>query len=1082
MEKSRFLLLSLALIVSMITKAQGILGTVTDELGEPIIGASVVEKANPQNGAITDLDGKFTLNVTEGTPIIITYIGYSNQEVNARNNMTVMMKEDSETLQDVVVIGYGVQKKSVVTASIAKVSSDDLDGKTRLRAEDALKGMAAGVNVTSSSGQPGSKSMIRIRGVGTINNSEPLYIVDGMPTDQNGMESVNPSDIESIEVLKDAASGAIYGARAANGVILVTTKKGKLGKVSVNYNFSYGWQSAWKKRDVTGATDYAILQNERRVQNGLSPLYNDPYNLVDANDNKITGFGTNWQDLLFNDNAPIVQHDVSISGASEKVNYYLSMGYFTQDGIVGGNYGQSNYDRLTIRSNNQFNILDASKERNFLNKLDVGANLSYMRVHNTSLDANSTWGSPLGSALYLAPTLPVTLTQLGYDRIGEEDVPRYGQAMIDRYKAYDLYYDANGYPYTIPNYVGSYNEQNNPIAMMHNNPNKNWSHKFMPKFSLDLQLYDALKYHFSYSAELSFWGYNGATLQKYYLSGNNNSDHTQAAAYKGNNTTWQIENTLTYDKTFGKHTIGVVLGQSAMKFKGDELGGSHWNLVNPNKPSINYTTGGNLELTNDADGKVTGAKSLVGVWGGPYTEHRLASLFARVSYNYDERYMFQGTIRRDGSSRFGSNNKYGTFPSFSVGWNVMNEAFMENTRDWLTNLKFRASWGKNGNDNIGDFAYTTLTALGASSNYYYGKTASMTYGSKANRLANEDLKWEESEQTNLGLDFGFWNNQLTFTVDYFMKKTNGMIIDMPIPSYVGEQRPLANVGDMKNSGWEFELGYKWNISDARFAVKANAAYLKNKLTNIGNETGFINYGINQFSDGGTRAENGQPFPFFYGYKTDGIIQNKAEADAYNSKYGISSKPGDFRFVDTNGDNKINSDDRTNIGNGIPDWSFGFNFDAEWKGFDLSLFFQGVSGVDIFDATYRQDIASGNYPTWVLQRWTGEGTSNTVPSLGDSKNWVCSDMYIQDGSYLRLKNITLGYTLPRSLTNKIGINRFRAYVRAENLFTWTKYWGFDPEIGAGFDNDTQKHRTENSGVDYGVYPQARTFTIGFNISL
>ena len=1082
MEKSRFLLLSLALIVSMITKAQGILGTVTDELGEPIIGASVVEKANPQNGAITDLDGKFTLNVTEGTPIIITYIGYSNQEVNARNNMTVMMKEDSETLQDVVVIGYGVQKKSVVTASIAKVSSDDLDGKTRLRAEDALKGMAAGVNVTSSSGQPGSKSMIRIRGVGTINNSEPLYIVDGMPTDQNGMESVNPSDIESIEVLKDAASGAIYGARAANGVILVTTKKGKLGKVSVNYNFSYGWQSAWKKRDVTGATDYAILQNERRVQNGLSPLYNDPYNLVDANDNKITGFGTNWQDLLFNDNAPIVQHDVSISGASEKVNYYLSMGYFTQDGIVGGNYGQSNYDRLTIRSNNQFNILDASKERNFLNKLDVGANLSYMRVHNTSLDANSTWGSPLGSALYLAPTLPVTLTQLGYDRIGEEDVPRYGQAMIDRYKAYDLYYDANGYPYTIPNYVGSYNEQNNPIAMMHNNPNKNWSHKFMPKFSLDLQLYDALKYHFSYSAELSFWGYNGATLQKYYLSGNNNSDHTQAAAYKGNNTTWQIENTLTYDKTFGKHTIGVVLGQSAMKFKGDELGGSHWNLVNPNKPSINYTTGGNLELTNDADGKVTGAKSLVGVWGGPYTEHRLASLFARVSYNYDERYMFQGTIRRDGSSRFGSNNKYGTFPSFSVGWNVMNEAFMENTRDWLTNLKFRASWGKNGNDNIGDFAYTTLTALGASSNYYYGKTAAMTYGSKANRLANEDLKWEESEQTNLGLDFGFWNNQLTFTVDYFMKKTNGMIIDMPIPSYVGEQRPLANVGDMKNSGWEFELGYKWNISDARFAVKANAAYLKNKLTNIGNETGFINYGINQFSDGGTRAENGQPFPFFYGYKTDGIIQNKAEADTYNSKYGTSSKPGDFRFVDTNGDNKINSDDRTNIGNGIPDWSFGFNFDAEWKGFDLSLFFQGVSGVDIFDATYRQDIASGNYPTWVLQRWTGEGTSNTVPSLGDSKNWVCSDMYIQDGSYLRLKNITLGYTLPRSLTNKIGINRFRAYVRAENLFTWTKYWGFDPEIGAGFDNDTQKHRTENSGVDYGVYPQARTFTIGFNISL
>ena len=1072
MKQSRLLFLLLALWVSATAFAQvsGIVGTVTDENGEPVIGASVVEKGKPQNGTITNIDGQFAVNVQQGTMLVVSYIGYTTQEVAARNQMTVVLKEDQQTLSDVVVIGYGVQKKSVVTASIAKVSADDLDGKTRLRAEDALKGMAAGVNVTSASGQPGTKSMIRIRGIGTINNTEPLYIIDGMPTDQNGMESVNPGDIESIEVLKDAASGAIYGARAANGVILVTTKKGKVGKAQINYNFSTGWQSAWRKRDVTGATDYAILQNERRIQNGLSPLYTDPYNMKDANGDAITGFGTDWQDLIFNDNAPITQHDVSVSGASEKVNYYFSLGYFDQEGIVGGNYGQSNYDRLTMRSNNQFNLFDASKERNFLNRLDFGANISYMRVHSTGIDSNSTWGSPLGSALYLAPTLPVTLKgQLAQD-------------MIDRYAAYDLYKDENGDPYTIPGFIGSYQEQNNPVAMMHGNPNKNWSHKFMPKFSLDLQLWDELKYHFTYSAELSFWGYNGATLQKYYLSGNNNSDHTQATAYKGNNSTWQVENTLTYDKQFGKHTIGVVLGQSALKTKGDELGGSHWNLVNTDKPSINYTTGGDLEISTDADGKMTGAKSLVGVWGGPYTEHRLASLFTRLSYNYDEKYMFQATIRRDGSSRFGSNNKYGTFPSVSVGWNMMNEDFMKDTRDWLTNLKLRASWGKNGNDNIGDFAYTTLTAMGGSSNYYYGQTASMTYGSKANRLANEDLKWEESEQTNIGLDFGFWNNQLTFNVDWFMKKTNGMIIDMPIPSYVGEQRPLANVGDMENSGWEFELGYKWNIGDARFGVKGNASYLKNKLTNIGNDTGFLNYGINQFADGGTRAENGQPFPFFYGYKTNGILQTQAEADAYNSQFGASSKPGDFRFVDVNGDNKITSDDRTNIGNGIPSWSYGLTFDADWKGFDLSLFFQGVSGVDVFDATYRQDIASGNYPTWVLQRWTGEGTSNTVPTLGDSKNWVCSDMYIQDGSYLRLKNITLGYTLPRMLTNKIGLSRLRVYVRAENLITWTKYWGFDPEIGAGWDNDSQKHNTQYTGVDYGMYPQARTFTVGVNVSL
>ena len=1055
----------MAVFMAVASHAQGIMGTVTDDSGEAIIGATIVEKGNPQNATITNMDGEFAMKVNEGQTLVVSFVGYTTQEVKAKRDIVIVLKEDAQLLQDVVVIGYGVQKKSVVTASIAKVSSEDLDGKTRLRAEDALKGMAAGVNVTSASGQPGSKSMIRIRGIGTINDSNPLYIIDGMPTDQDGMESVNPSDIESIEVLKDAASGAIYGARAANGVILVTTKKGKQGKAQISYNFSTGWQSAWKRRDVTGATDYAILQNERNLQKGGPILYADPYNLVDVNGDKVVGFGTDWQDLVFNDNAPITQHDLSISGASEKVNYYLSMGYFTQEGIVGGNYGQSNYDRLTMRSNNQFNLFDVSNERNFLNKLDLGANLSYMRVHNTGIDTNSTWGSVLGSALYLAPTLPVTLR-------GE-----LGQAQMDQYPQFDLYTDANGDPYTIPNYIGSYQEQNNPVAMLHGNPTRSWAHKFMPKFNLDLQLWDNLKYHFTWSAEQSFWGNNSATLQRYYFSGNNNADHTSAGAYKGNGTTWQVENTLTYDKEFGKHSIGVVLGQSALKFKGDDLSGSHWYLVNPAKPYLSYTTGGDIEFSYDDAGVMTGAKSLVGVGGGPYVEHRVSSLFGRLSYNYDEKYMVQATIRRDGSSRFGSNNKYGTFPSVSIGWNIMNEKFMETTHDWLSNLKFRASWGKNGNDNIGDFAYTTLTSLGASSNYYFGQTAAMVYGSKANRLANEDLKWEESEQTDLGLDFGFFNNALTFSVDYFIKKTNGMIIDMPIPSYVGEARPLANVGDMENSGVEFELGYKWNIADARFAVKGNASYLHNELKNLGNDTGFLNFGINQFSGGGTRAENGQPFPFFYGYKTDGVFQTTDEVNAYtNAQGGLiqpDARPGDLRFVDVNGNGIIDEDDRTNIGNGTPTWTFGLNFDAEWKGFDLSLFFQGVSGVDVFDATFRQDIASANYPTWVLDRWTGPYTSNKVPTIGDSKNWVVSDLYIQDGSYLRLKNITLGYTLPRSITQKVNISRFRVYVRAENLFTWTKYWGFDPEIGTS---------STSLGVDYGVYPQARTWTIGFNIAI
>ena len=877
------------------------------------------------------------------------------------------------------------------------------------------------------------------------------------------MELVNPYDIESIEVLKDAASGAIYGARAANGVILVTTKKGKEGKAQINYNFSYGWQSKWRKRDVVGATDYAILQNEKYVNGGMAPIFADPYNIIDINGNPVQGNGTDWQDQVFNDNAPIMQHDLSVSGANEKLNYYLSLGYIEQEGIVGGNYGHSNYDRLTLRSNNSYTLFDDSKERSFLNKLVLGANVSYMSVHNTSIDANSTWGSVLGSALYMAPTLPVTVTGATADN------------MVSQFSKYDLFRDANGDPYTIPGYFGSYGEQNNPVAMLHGNPTKNWSQKIMPKFTVDLQIWDNIKYHFSYSSEVSFWGSDGATTQKFYLSGNNNSDHTYASAYKGNNTTWQIENTLSYDKTIGKHSFNVLLGQSATKFKGDELGGGRWDLVNPSKPSINYATG-DIVYSEDADGKITGASAHFNVYGGPYTEHRLSSMFARVGYDFDERYMLQATVRRDGSSRFGSNNKYGVFPSFSLGWNIMNENFMESTRKWLSNMKLRVSWGKNGNDNIGDFLYTTLTSMG--SNYYFGTNSNLTIGSKANRLANPDLKWEESEQTDIGLDLAFFNSALTFTADYYIKKTNGMIIEMPIPSYVGESKPYGNVGDMENSGVEFELGYRGHVGDFSYSVKANASYLHNVLKNLGNDTGFLNYGINQFSDGGTRAENGLPFPFFYGYKTAGVFQNTAEVQSYLNSDGNmiqpDAVPGDLRFVDVNNDGKITSDDRTNIGNGTPDWTFGLNLGAEWKGFDFNLFLQGVSGVDVFDATYRQDMVSGNYPNWMLGRWTGEGTSDRVPrlALGDSKNWVCSDIYVQDGSYLRLKNISLGYTLPRALTQKVKINRFRVYVMAENLFTWTKYWGYDPEIGTS---------STSLGVDYGVYPQARTYTVGFNLS-
>ena len=1061
----------LALIVSMTAAAQsaGIVGTVTDGNGEPIIGASVVEKGQPQNGAITNYDGQFAINVKAGTTLVVSYIGFETIEVKAANGMAIVMKEDDKTLSEVVVIGYGVQKKSVVTAAIAKVSSDDLEGKAPVRVDNALKGLAAGVNVTSSSGQPGAAPRVRVRGTGTINNSDPLYIVDGMPI-EGGIDFLNPSDIESIEVLKDAASGAIYGARAANGVVLVTTKKGKLGKTSINYNFSQGWQTAWRRRDVTSATDYAIMQNELRLNGGQAPLYADPYNLMDTNGNPIKGFGTDWQDLVFNDNAPVQNHEVSVSGASEKLNYYLSLGYYDQEGIVGGNYGQSNYQRLSLRSNNIYNVYDASQERNFLNKLDVTVNLAYTRVKSTGISENSEWGSVLGSALYMSPIIAPTVTN---KELADEMHAKYEET-----QGYELQRNAAGNYYTIPGTFGSYAEMNNPLALLNMNPSKNWSHKFVPKFSFDLQLWDNLKYHFNYSVDLSFWGNSAATLSKYYHSGNAKGEHTSASMSWNKGCNWQVENTLTYDKQFGKHTIGVVLGQSAMKNKSDYVGAERWNIINLEKPYMSYTNA-NVVYEVDADGKLIGTPvAEFNGWGGPNVEHRISSLFGRVSYNYDEKYMLQATIRRDGSSRFGPNNKYGTFPSVSVGWNIMNEKFMEQTQGWLSNLKFRASWGKNGNDNIGNFQYTVLNAMG--NNVLFGNPAIKQIGSKASTTANPSIKWEESEQTDFGLDFGFFNQALTFTVDYYIKKTNGMLMTMPIPSYVGESKPIGNTGDMENKGIEFELGYKWNISDAHFAIKANATYTKNTLKNLGNESGFLDYdGVQGFTGGSlARGSNGMPFPYFYGYKTNGVFQNYNEVNSYvNADGGLiqpSARPGDTRFVDINGDGQITSDDRTKIGKGTPDWNFGLNFNADWKGFDFNMFFQGVAGADIFDATYRTDVTAGNYPTYMLNRWTGEGTSNKYPILraGDNTNWQVSDLYIVDGSYLRLKNISLGYTLPRNLTRQISIERLRFFVMAENLVTWTKYWGFDPEISSG---------GKSLGIDKGVYPQARIWTVGLNLT-
>ncbi len=1013
-------------------------GRVVDSAGAPLPGVNIIVEGT-STGTISDIDGNYTLTAPQGANLVYSFIGFDIskvQVVGGQTNYDVTLNEEASDLAEVVVVGYGVQKKSVVTASIAKVGADDLNGTTPLRVDNALKGMASGVTVTSASGQPGAAAQIRIRGIGTINNSDPLYIVDGMPI-EGGIDYLNPSDIESIEVLKDAASGAIYGTRAANGVIMVTTKGGSKGSVKVNYSFTGGISNPWKHRDVLNATEYAVMMNEGLVNSGQAVLYEDPYSF---------GEGTDWQDELFNSNAPSQSHELSLSGATDKVNYYVSLGYNHQEGIVGGDRDRSNYRRLTLRSNTTYTLFDHTQAREWLNKMTLGANISYARIHSKSIDANSQWGSALGSALYLSPILTPTVS-------GAE-----AQAQIDKYGAEYMLYDDEGRMYTIPG--SSYQEMNNPLAMLSLPGDDNWSHKFVANFSADLAIGWGVKYRFSYGADMSFYGADGYT-PLYYLSGNNRSTITSAHQSSDRGTVWQVENVLTWDKQFGANSINLVVGQSAMQNTGKTLYGNVQNLKDINKPYMNNST------ADQSRGEMSAS-------GGPANEHTLSSYFFRASYNYDERYMAQFTVRRDGSSRFGSNNRYATFPSFSLGWNVLNEPYVE-APEWLTNVKVRGSWGKNGNDNIGDFTYAAWTA--SPYNSIWGSDETVVNGVQAGALANPDLKWEESIQTDLGLDLGFFGNALTFSFDWYKKKTSGMIISMPIANYVGAEAPLGNVGDMENTGVELELGYKWSAGPVKMHVKGNASFLKNTLTNLGNSAGYLELDNMQNTGTITRASNGEPFPYFYGYKTDGIFQNVAEVNSYvnakGEKIQPNAVPGDVRFVDVDGDGAITAADRTKIGKGMPDWTYGLTFGAEWNGVDFMVLFQGTAGNDIYDATRRTDVRPANLPSYMLNRWTGEGTSNKYPRyvVGDATNWQSSDLYVTDGSYFRLKNIQLGYTLPQSFTRKFFVDHLRVFVGAENLLTFTKYAGFDPEISSG---------GTSLGVDYGVYPQSRTFNFGANI--
>lgn len=1051
------LLLMFVLWGTAYAQTQTITGNVTSsDDGNPLPGVSIVVKGTT-TGTVTDIDGNYSLGVSgPDATLVFNFVGMVKKEIAVQGQSRIDVEMDPNVIgvDEVVVIGYGVQKKSVVTASISRVSADDLSAQKPSRIEDVLKGKVSGVQVTQNSGQPGAESKLRIRGIGTINDSEPLYIVDGMAV-EGGINYLNPSDIQSVEILKDAASAAVYGARAANGVVLVTTREGK-GKAKISYDMSYGLQNPWKLREVLNATEYMVLMNEKKFNDGSTPKYT-------AAQINAAGEGTNWQKETFNYNAPVQNHQVSVNGGSDDYSYFLSFGYYNQEGLVGGDFGKSNYERYSIRSNTSMTVFE-DKTRDFLNKVRVGSNIGYTRTLSSGIDANSEYGSILGSALSFDPTISVYATEEEAAAI----LAQYPNAVVD----------SDGRVFTLP--PAGFQEIANPVGML-NQPNssKDNADKIVSSFYGELDILQGLKFKSSFGVDLAFWGNDGYTFPYYLASQGKNTDVSSVSSSMNRGYRWQVENILTYAKSFGGHSLNLLAGQSANKYTYRTLYGADYNLaeLDPDKAVIDYAT------ADQSEERTSGGT-------GGYTAKTLASYFGRVDYNYAERYMIQATIRRDGSSNFGSNNKWALFPSVSVGWNVMNEPFLEDARpEWFNSFKARFSWGKNGNERIGAFNYAST--VGGSQNYYFGggysiangsNNGTMQYGSSASKLANPDIRWEESTQTDAGFDAQFFQGMLTFTFDYFMKKTSGMLKEITLPIYTGKSKPIGNVGDMKNWGYEFELGFKKAFGDVNFYASANASRLYNELVNLGNDTG---YQIEQ--DAGAsgvgafvRSSNGEVYPYFYGVQTNGVFQNWAEVNAYTNAEGNliqpGAQPGDVRFVDIDNSGAIDDADRTKIGKGMPDWTYGINVGAEYKGFDASIFFQGVQGNNVFDFAMRGDIPGTNYPAWMLDRWHGEGTSNRIPRMTDTnanKNWRSSDLYIKDGSYVRLKTAQLGYTLPQSLTSKISISKLRIYVSGENLLTFTKYDGFDPEMASG--------GYTTIGIDRGCYPQARTISFGANIA-
>jgi TonB-dependent starch-binding outer membrane protein SusC len=1052
LKQLRVLLIFAALILfSFSVKGQTITGTVTDDNGEALIGANVSEKGT-SNGTITDMNGKYTITVgTSATTLVFSALGFLPQEivVGTQTTISVKLAPEENVYDEVVVVGYGTTKKKLTTGANMNVKGEDIQALNTTSAMDALKGITPGVSITQNNAQPGAGSKVYIRGIGTTGDAKPLYIVDGVI--QGNIDYLNPNDIESIDVLKDAASAAIYGSRGANGVILVSTKQGKKNmKPVITYDGYYGVQNVYKKPDLLNAQEYAFIMDESVMHAGL-PLH-DFATLVPnwAEIQNGSWKGTNWFDEMMVKNAPVQSHSINIQGGSERSTYSLGASYLNQDGVFG-KQSDSYYKRTNIRLNSEHALISKPT----YDVVTIGENLTYTKTYNNGVRTGNIYWNDVHNAVVASPFLPI--------------------------------YDENGKYHKTIAWYPEYGA--NPAALMEYNTKNagNDNNNLVGSAYLVIQPIKNLKYRTSFGVT-AYWGSSRSWIPKYDLGGTVNvsdADKVTQGMFSGSSYIW--DNTLTYSfKLQESHNFVVMIGNSVERSIRNE------NMSTTNKNSL-FGDFAHAYITNAST--VGNSTSISGRndfgWG-------MLSYFGRVAYDYKETYLLSAMMRADGSSTFLPKNRWGYFPSVSAGWVVSNESFMSATSDWMNFLKIRGSWGQTGNQNVGGFLYSSTMAYTNAYNYYdatYGfgsDKTTRTIGSFPARIPNPDITWETSQQTNIGFDVHFLNSRLQATFDWYKKDTKNWLVNTEVPSSNGITSMTINGGSVTNKGIELSLTWNDKIGDFNYGAVVSLAHNKNKVTKIQNSEGIIHGPANVLSQGTSemfRAQVGYPIGYFWGFQTDGIIQNYDEAAAWvapagasnaGQKYFADQKPGDLRWVDQNQDGKIDDKDKVMIGDPNPDYILGFQLHAEYKGIYLSATANGNYGQQIAKS-YRSfaDGYKNNYTTDILGRWHGEGTSNLIPILsatGHRNTQNISDLYIQNGDFLRISNITIGYDF-KKLVKNLPLGEAKLYLTAKNLYTFTKYDGMDPEIGYG---DDVKLYPWASGIDLGLYPSSRTILIGISL--